>query len=87
MSLVAHAAKARKRMAAPAPDYPALANPSLPVETWTFTNHQSGRFNVVVLLPSMRRRNTFAVEVNGKVKHRGMGRDRAMRWIVKGLSR
>lgn len=74
-------------MARPAPDYPPEPNYSLPVETWTFTDHRSRTFNVVVLLPSSRRRNQFAVEVNGVLKHRGMGRDRAMRWIVKALSR
>jgi hypothetical protein len=86
-SRIAHAGKERKRMAGPAPDYPAPADLNVPVETWTFTNHRSGRFNQVVLLPSTRRRNTFTVEVNGVVKCNSMGRDRVMRWIVKGLSR
>jgi hypothetical protein len=73
-------------MAEPAPDYPPILDPSVPLETWTFTNHRTGSFNSVVLMPSSRRRNTYAVEVNGVVKCKSMGRDRAMRWIVKGLS-
>jgi hypothetical protein len=80
-------AKERKRMAGPAPDYPAPVDFNVPVETWTFTHHRSGKFNQIVLLPSPLRRNAYAVEVNGVVKCKSMGRDRAMRWIVKGLSR
>lgn len=74
-------------MAGPAPDYPPTVDHSVPVETWTFTNHRTGKFNTVVLLPSTRRRDSFAIEINGQLKSRCMGRDKAMRWLVKGLSR
>lgn len=80
-------ARARKRMTVPSPDYPPIVDYSSPVETWTFTNHRTGKFNAVVLLPSKRRRDLFAVEVNGEIKSKSMGRDRAMRWVVKGLHR
>lgn len=74
-------------MAGRTPDYPPIVDYSLPVETWTFTQHQTNRFNVVVLLRSRRRRDCFALEINGQIKTQCMGRDRAMRWVVKGLSR
>ena len=74
-------------MAETPPDYPATIDYSVPLETWTFTSHRTGHFNLVVLLPSRRRRNCFAIEVNGKMRQPCMGYDRAMRWIVKGLSR
>lgn len=82
-----HAAKARKRMASPAPDYPALLDYSAPVESWTFRDYRRGRTHKLVLFPSRRRRGSFRVVVNGKEWSRCIGYDRLLRQTGKALAR
>ena len=82
-----HAAKARQRMAGPAPDYPPVIDYAAPIESWRIRNFVTGRTHDLVLFPSTRRRDTFLVKVNGKVWTKSMGYDRIMRQTVKSLSR
>jgi hypothetical protein len=81
------AAKERRRMERLAPDYPAPADYSAPVESWTFRNYRTGQTHKLVLFHSRRRCNAFRVTVNGKEWTRAMGYDRIMRQTVKSLSK
>jgi hypothetical protein len=82
-----HAAKARKRMERPPPEYPSMVDYSEPVESWTFRDYRTGQIHKLVLFPSRRRCNAFRVTVNGKEWSRGIGYDRILRQTVKSLFR
>lgn len=81
------AAKARKRMAGPAPDYPPDIDYEAPVESWTFKNYLTGRINKLVLFHSRRRLGCFRVVANGREWTRCMGYDRLLRGTRKALAR
>lgn len=81
-----HAAKARKRMASPMPDYPTAVDYDAPVESWRIHNFVTGKIHDLVLFPSRRRSNTFLVKVNGTVWTKSMGYDKIMRQTVKSLA-
>jgi hypothetical protein len=82
-----HAAKARKRMEGPPPDYPPDLDYSAPLESWTFRNYRTGQTHKLVLFHSRRRRNAFRVTVNGREWSRGIGYDRLLRQTRKSLAR
>ena len=82
-----HAAKARRRMEGPPPEYPPEVDYSAPVESWTFRNYATGATHKLVLFPSRRRRDAFRVLVNGREWSRGIGYDRLLRQTRKALSR
>jgi hypothetical protein len=87
-SLNCHAAKERRRMADPAPDYLPELDYSSPVESWTFKDYRRNRVNKLVLFHSRRRRGCFRVVVNGEKEFsKCIGYDRLMRKVVKSLSR
>lgn len=81
-----HAAKARKRMAAPPPDYPAMLDYESPVESWTFKDYRRGKIRKLVLYHSRRRRGCFRVLVNGREWNKCIGYDRLMRKTVTSLA-
>lgn len=82
-----HAAKARKRMAEPAPDYPPLLDYDAPVESWTFKDYRRGNVRKLVLFHSRRRRGSFRVVVNGKEWSKCIGYDLLIRKTGKALCR
>jgi len=86
-SKLAHAAKARARLAGPSPDYPAAIEYDLPVESWTIRRHALGDVHKLVLFPSRRRVNCFRVMVDGREWSRCIGYDRLLRQTVKALAR
>lgn len=82
-----HAAKERKRMEGPPPEYPPTINYDEPVESWRIRNYRTGAIHDLVLFPSRRRRDSFRVVVNGRVWNHNIGHDRLLRCTVKALTR
>lgn len=82
-----HAAKERKRMAGPSPEYPPEIDYAAPIESWRIRRFVTGKIYDIVLFPSRRRRDTFRVVVNGKNWKNSIGYDRLMRQTVKSLSK
>ena len=82
-----HAAKARRRMTEPAPDYPPELDYTAPVESWTFKDYRSGRVHKLVLFHSRRRRGSFRVVVNGREWSKCVGYDRLIRKTAKSLAK
>jgi len=82
-----HAAKARRRMEGPPPEYPPKIDYSAPVESWTFRNYTTGKTHKLILFPSRRRLDAFRVLVNGREWTRGIGYDRLLRQTRKALAR
>lgn len=78
-----HAAKARKRMAEPAPDYPTLIDHTKPVDGWTYTNFVSGVQHDIVVFPSRRRSDAFRFVVDGKERFRSLGYSRFFVWLTR----
>lgn len=81
------AAKERKRMAEPPPEYPPDLDYTAPVESWTFRDYRRGRTHKLILFHSRRRRGSFRVVVNGKEWSRCIGYDRLIRVTGKALAR
>jgi hypothetical protein len=81
-----HAAKARKRMDEPPPDYQPLLDYEAPIESWTFRDYRRGRTHKLVLFHSRRRRGSFRVLVNGKEWSKCIGYDRLIRKTGKALN-
>lgn len=82
-----HAAKERKRMDGPVPEYPPELDYAMPLESWTFRNYLTGRVQRLVLFHSRRRANSFRVVVNGREWSRSIGYDRLLRQTRKALAR
>lgn len=78
-----HAAKARRRMAAAAPDYPALLPLNVPVKRILVEDFRAGTRHELVLFPSARRRNQFRVEVDGLPWKESIGYSRIMSGLRK----
>ena len=68
-----HEAKARKRMALPAPDYPAILVYTKPVKEISVKDFRNGEHNVFTLFHCAKRRDRFRVEVNGKEWKKAIG--------------
>lgn len=66
-SMQMHAAKARKRLDGPSPDFLPALDYSAPVEAWTFRDYRRGRIHKLVLFHSRRRRGSFRVVVNDRL--------------------
>lgn len=81
-----HAAKERKRLDRPAPDYPPELDYEAPIEAWTFKDYRRGRIHKLVLFHSIRRRGSFRVMVNGKEWSKCIGYDRLIRKTGKALA-
>ena len=79
-------AKARKRMAGPAPDYPPLLDYSKPVAEIIVANRLTGRTVFLQLYPSRRRSDAFCVTRDGQPWKRCIGSARLGRGIGKALA-
>jgi len=83
----AHAAKARKRMEKPSPDYPPIPDYAAPVESIRHRNYRTGQIHDLVLFASRRRANAFRVIVNGREWKRSIGYDRLLRGLRSALAK
>ena len=78
-----HAAKARKRLAAPAPEYPPLLPLNVPVKRILIEDLRLGTRHELLLFPAARRRNQFRVEVDGLPWRDSIGYSRIMAGLRK----
>lgn len=83
LSLKWHAAKARKRLADPPPDYPAPIDYTRPVKRITVEDLRTGRRNELTLFISTRRTDQFRVQVNGEPWKEAIGYSRLMAGLRK----
>lgn len=82
-----HAAKERKRMAGPMPDYLPALDYETPIETWTFRDHRRCVTHQLVLYHSRRRRGSVRVVVDNREWSKCIGYDRLLRQTGKALCR
>ena len=78
-----HAAKARRRLNGPAPDYPTLLPLNMPIKKIIIEDFLRSSRHELLLFPSAKRCDQFRVEVDGKPWKDSIGYSRLLAGIRK----